>query len=190
MSMLTILGLLTLAGCGDGVGGENLNEGSCALDPVFQNNLGTGFNGAVDSITLQNDGKILVGGRFTQFQSATRFGMLRLESSGLADNAFNNLAVPTDSVFAIALDSDRSIYLGGSFASISGQSAAKIAKLSDSGQVDVSFASQMGSAPNGDVSALAVDGVHRLLVGGEFQLGVGRDSKSFAEVFVGRPGGQ
>jgi uncharacterized delta-60 repeat protein len=52
-------------------------------------NIGTGFNAAVTFIYLQNDGKILVGGTFTTYQSQTHNHLVRLNSDGSIDSTFN-----------------------------------------------------------------------------------------------------
>ncbi len=91
----------------------------------------------VNSIALQADGKVLVGGQFSGANSIggqTRNFIARLDStSGLADS-FNPNA--NGSVFSITLQPDGRIFVGGTFAgvnSIGGQTRNFIARLDPTG---------------------------------------------------------
>jgi uncharacterized delta-60 repeat protein len=58
------------------------------VDETF--NTGSGFNDIVQKIKIQNDGKILVAGRFTKYNNTTQNHLLRLNSDGSIDNTFNS----------------------------------------------------------------------------------------------------
>lgn len=76
-------------------------------------------NSEVSCIAVQTDGKILLGGSFTQLQpqgattQTARPYMARLNADGSLDMDFN--PAPNGSVLCIALQSDGGILLGGSF---------------------------------------------------------------------------
>jgi uncharacterized delta-60 repeat protein len=57
-------------------------------DTGFYTNLGTGFNGYLEigCISIQSDGKIVVGGAFTSLNGNTRNRLVRLNSDGTEDN--------------------------------------------------------------------------------------------------------
>lgn len=59
------------------------------IDNTFNNNIGLGFNYGVKSITLQTDGKILVGGIFTTFNGLPQNRLVRLNTDGTKDTSFN-----------------------------------------------------------------------------------------------------
>ncbi len=61
------------------------NDGS--IDNTF--NTGTGFNSYIESLDVQQDGKIVVGGLLNQFNGLSIKGMVRLNSNGSLDNTFN-----------------------------------------------------------------------------------------------------
>lgn len=66
------------------------------LDTTFASNIGTAFerlfgnNPVVSNISIQSDGKILVGGVFTSFNDVTSYGLVRLNPDGTRDFSFNN----------------------------------------------------------------------------------------------------
>src|SRR4029079_16659575 len=74
-----------------------------------------GANGAVNIIALQLDGKILVGGDFTQFNGRTRNRLTRLNSDGSLDPTINFGAGANGPVSSIVVQPDRKILIGGGF---------------------------------------------------------------------------
>ena len=62
-------------------------DGTQDLD--FNQNLGTGFpSNFVQSMDIQSDGKIVVGGEFSDFNELPAFGLIRLNSNGTRDTSF------------------------------------------------------------------------------------------------------
>ena len=92
-------------------------------------------NGAVRAVVVQPDGKILLGGDFTALSpnggaAVTRNRIARLNPDGTLDAAFNPNA--SDTVYAIAVQADGKILVGGDFngaSSIGGQTRNRIARL-------------------------------------------------------------
>ncbi|MGB3673355.1 MAG: delta-60 repeat domain-containing protein, partial [Candidatus Nanopelagicales bacterium] len=78
------------------------------LDPSF--NTGTGFSGnpsAPNTITVQSDGKIVVGGFFSGYQGEAASGLVRLNSDGSRDTTFDVGGAGVDgSVEAIVQEPD------------------------------------------------------------------------------------
>lgn len=87
------------------------------LDNTF--NPGTGFNGLVYPITIQGDGKIVVGGNFTSFNGTARNYIARLNANGSLDSLFGANTQFNDEVYSTALQSDGKIIVGGRFYIIS-----------------------------------------------------------------------
>lgn len=119
------------------------------LDTGFNNSSqGTvGVNLNAFSVTLQSDGKILVGGLFTTARGITKNGLLRLNSDGTLDNDFNvgssigvsvrfNIA---DTIYKFIPNSDGSIYIFGEFNTVRGVARNKVAKINSIGELDTSF---------------------------------------------------
>lgn len=114
---------------------------SGAPDPDFSFGRGPGF--AVRTVTLQRDGRILIGGCFTNvgewFPGVPRDHIARLNPDGSVDSTFNPGAGYANSgdgwVEAIALQTDGRILLGGRFSHVDGERRSNIARLGGSVQM-------------------------------------------------------
>ena len=111
------------------------------LDTTYTNGL-SGADGEVDTITVQSDGKILLGGNFTHFNGIACGHVARLDSGGVLDPSFaSGLAVANGQVLCLALQGDGSIILCGDFASVNGILRGQIARLDPDGTLDPAFGS-------------------------------------------------
>ena len=109
------------------------------LDMSFNPSL-TGLNDAVDAITVQPDGKILVSGSFSFIGGQSRYHFARLEPITGAADSFN--ADSAGQIIGITVQPDGKILLNGAFGYIGGQVRNRIARLDPvTGQAD-SFRSQ------------------------------------------------
>ncbi|MGI4869563.1 MAG: hypothetical protein ACRYFX_00110 [Janthinobacterium lividum] len=110
---------------------------------------GTGFNGDVNAVVLQPDGKVLVGGTFTTYNGApVPNGLVRLNPDGSLDTGFTSgLAGPTPKVHALALQVDGKIVVG-SAVQVAGSAGAAyssttgpvtLVRLNPNGSLDTSF---------------------------------------------------
>ena len=99
------------------------------LDTSFGNGL-AGANGAVRAITVQTDGKILIGGDFDKVNNETRRGIARLRSDGTLDPDFggNGLYGVEWHVSAIALQGESTI-IGGGFTYVNQVNQRSVARL-------------------------------------------------------------
>jgi uncharacterized delta-60 repeat protein len=119
-------------------------------------------NDLVLAITLQPDGKILVGGLFTSIGGQTRNRLARLDATTGLPDSFDPNANGT--VGSIALQSDGKILVGGGFTFIGTQTRHYVARLDPStGAVD-----SFDPNANQGVFALAVQADGKILVGGSF----------------------
>ncbi|MDX2306572.1 MAG: hypothetical protein NW226_27425 [Microscillaceae bacterium] len=128
-------------------------------------NIGTGFNNAVESLTLQTDGKILVGGRFTNYNGSTRNRLVRLNTDGSLETAFNLTGSSFDSdVYEVTLQVDGKILVGGNFFSYNGTSRRGIARINADGNLDTGF--NPGTGFDNTVYEISVQTDGKILVGG------------------------
>ncbi len=125
-----------------------------------------GFNPELDrrveAIAIQPDGKILVGGYFTEIEGEPRYRIARLNHDGSLDLSFNPFA--NGPILAIVVQPDGKILVGGSFTSIGGYLRNNIARLHPDGSLDLSFSLSANSWV--DTFAIQPDG--KILVGGRF----------------------
>jgi uncharacterized delta-60 repeat protein len=140
------------------------------VDTAFYTNLGTALGGTVSSITLQSDGKILVGGGFTTLNGITRNRLVRLNSDGTEDTAFyTNLGTGFNSTaFRMAIQSDGKILVGGFFTTLNGVTRNRLVRLNSDGTEDTAFYTNLGTGFNGGLRSIAIQSDGKILAGGDF----------------------
>ena len=140
--------------------------------------IGTGFDSDVDStIVIQSDGKILVGGSFTDYNGTPANYIIRLNSDGSVDTSFVTGTGFDSSVFSIAIQSDGKIVVGGYFWTYNGTSANKIIRLNSDGSRDTSFVTGTGIDGFQIVQSIAIQSDGAILVGGDFSSYNGTSAK-------------
>jgi uncharacterized delta-60 repeat protein len=144
-----------------GLGRLNANG---TLDTGFQPAVGGSYP-FVYPIALQSDGRIVVGGCFTNLNGQLRKGIARLNGDGTLDSAFNP---GTDGpVYALALQADGKILVAGNFRTLGGQPRAGLGRLNADGTLDSGFDPGVGgNYPY--VFTLAVQANGKILAGGTF----------------------
>lgn len=150
-----------------------LNEDG-TLDTTFQpGDLGGLTKWRSSAIALQSDGKIVVAGSFhDQFYNVVE-RVVRLNSNGSLDTAFTfdpNELMPFGKIYAIAVQSDDKIIVGGWARNSSGNI---IERLNVNGTLDTTFNTEFGS--EGTVYAIAVQTDKKILVGGRLYSNNGED---------------
>lgn len=162
------------------------------IDSSF--NAGDGADDVVRSITIDNNGKILVGGFFSTFSGAARPFLVRLNGNGSLDTTLQPIALgPTYALrFQLGLwanvvvQPDGKILIGGEFTTVNGTApqsnkAYGLARLNNDGTLDTSFvptgySMRMYFNDGGStgtyypVLALALDSQQRVLVGGRVRV--------------------
>jgi len=128
-----------------------------------------GFNPNVNDVvyasTVQPDGRMVVGGVFTQVSGSACVRLARMNPDGTLDSAFNANASADSAVMALAVQSaDGKLMVGGSFASLDGAARSYLGRLNSDGTLDTSFT----TGANGPVYAIAVQTDGKIVVGGNF----------------------
>ena len=136
-----------------------------SIDNTF--NIGIGFNNSVFVIKPQSDGKILVGGSFTEYNDFFYPYLIRLNSNGSIDETFNLGSSLNGTVYDIILQSDGKKIILGDFTTVNGNSHVRIVRLNDDGSVDNTFNS--GTGFNGTVYSGLLDEDKILAVGAFFE---------------------
>ncbi|MEO7976140.1 calcium-binding protein [Flavobacterium sp.] len=140
-----------------------LQNGS--IDTSF--NTGLGSDASIEVILVLPDGKILLGGRFNTFNGQPHSRLVRLNSDGSMDTGFTIGTGFDKNVYAMDLQSDGKIIVGGSFLIYNGISQKRILRLENNGILDSTFESGTGFS-NGDVRSILVQPDNRILIGGTF----------------------
>ena len=125
------------------------------------------FNDPINVITPLRDGKILVGGWFSQMDGEPTPPVVRLHSDGTEDTTFDNGNFAVDSsVFSIVEDEEGRLLVGGQFPGVEGVQPRNIARINANGTVDDGFALSLGA--DLWVEDIALDAEGRILIGGGF----------------------
>ncbi len=98
---------------------------------------------SVNRIAIQPDGKVLIAGYFQAAGKFARSGVARLNADGTIDTTFNPPSIygnPTSprfggNVFAVAVQSDGKILIGGDFTTVGGAARPGIARLNADGSI-------------------------------------------------------
>jgi len=125
-----------------------------------------GFNNTVNSIAIDSNGKIYVGGNFTSYNGTTANRIIRLNPDGTIDTGFTYGTGFDNNVLCIAINSSNKVYVGGQFTTYNGTSSNRIIRLNTDGSIDSAF--NIGSGFNNNVTAIAVDSSDKIYVGGIF----------------------
>jgi hypothetical protein len=99
------------------------------IDNTCLNNIGTGANGTINVIQLQQDGKILLGGTFNSFNGFAANNIIRLNVNCSIDSNFNLGTGFNSSVNDIFVMLDENILVGGDFTSFNGNPVKGLVKL-------------------------------------------------------------
>jgi uncharacterized delta-60 repeat protein len=144
----------------------NRIDSTGAYDATFT--MGTGPNNEVLAITTQPDGKILIGGFFSQYNGVLKRGFARLHPNGTLDTTFTHGGDgPQFGPDAIAVLPDGRIIVGGSFNSWNGDTnIKKVVRLHPNGMRDTTFFVSGTSSGNFQHVAVQADG--KYIFGGSF----------------------
>ena len=149
-----------------------------ALDTAF--GIGTGFNGPVHAVLALDDGRIVAGGSFSNFNALNVTNLVRLSATGLLDSSFQTGSGPDGEVFALAQAGGGRLALGGAFLNYAGTARAGFARILANGGLDTNF--NPGSGANAAVRAVAAQENSALIIGGDFTVVNGLPRNRIARV--------
>src|SRR5690625_1238720 len=136
-----------------------LPDGS--VDSSFGNGL-PGPNAPVETVAIDADGRILIGGAFTWVNGSARNRIARLHADGALDPTFGGERTGADgTVSAITSQNDGKMLISGNFHSVNDVDRRGIARLNEDGTLDSDFTPEQ----LGNVSAVALQRDGRVLVG-------------------------
>ena len=128
--------------------------------------IGSGFNSPVRSIASQSDGKVLVGGLFTEYSGSSQIKLIRLNSDGSKDTSFDIGSGFDSNVDSIEIQSDGKILVLGNFSTFTGSTQNNLIRLNSDGSKDSTF--DVGTGPNSLLWSGKLQSDGKILVGGAF----------------------
>ncbi len=134
------------------------------LDTSF--NPGLGANDSVRTIRIQSDGRILIGGLFTQYDGTTRNRIARLNPNGSLDSTFDPGPGANNAVYDIAVGNEGKLVVVGEFTMANGVTRNRITRMNPDGSVDPTI--NFGSGANGIVAAVELQPDGKIVIGGGF----------------------
>lgn len=128
--------------------------------------VGSAFNNTVSSLSLQPDGKVLVGWSFTSYSWFATNRIIRLTSTGERDTSFVAWSAFNNTVTTMAVQSDGKILVWWAFTTYSWTTTNRILRISATGSYDTSFV--IGSGFNNTVNTIVIQPDGKILVGWVF----------------------
>lgn len=144
---------------------SGMNDATFNIQDDCTYGSGRGFDGAVLSIAVQPDGKVLVGGGFEQYNGFEAKSLTRLNPDGTLDMTFQTGSGFDGRVNNIIIQEDGKIMVGGDFSTYNGSACGNIIRLNGDGSMDDTFNS--GAGFNGEVKSIVLT-EDQYLVGGNF----------------------
>ncbi len=123
--------------------------------------------GLVYALKVQADGKIVVGGEFTQIGGANRTRLARFNADGSLDATFTTPGGANNTIYDLAIQTNGNIVIGGAFLAVNGGNNGTrpyVARLLPDGATDTNFL----AAANNIVFAVERQADEKILLGGAF----------------------
>ena len=130
---------------------------------------GTGFNGGIYVISLQTDGKIIIGGGFGTYNEVVESSITRLHINGIKDLNFSSETGFDFWVYTVKRQVDGKIICGGEFTTYKGIAENRIIRFNTDGTKDTSFVTGIGFKGSfTDIRSIAIQPDGKILLGGNF----------------------
>jgi len=138
----------------------NLLSATFSVDSSFRPSP----RGSIQTLAIQPDGKILIGGSFSQVGNIPQNGLARLLPNGTLDSTFQAHPGSGSLITSIAILPDGKILIGGKFSKINNFPVASLARLLPDGTLDETFDAEVDDL----VQTLVVQPDGKILIGGWF----------------------
>ncbi|MCF8424704.1 MAG: hypothetical protein K9H41_10190, partial [Bacteroidia bacterium] len=142
-----------------------INAQTGKLDPTF-NTGGLGVSsGSVLTTQIQTDGKIILGGSFTAYNTtSTLTNIVRVTTTGTLDATFNSGFDNT--VNKVLIQPDGKLIVVGDFSKCNGSNRKGIARISTTGALESSSTFNPGNGPNNTVYDAALQSDGKIIIAG------------------------
>jgi hypothetical protein len=144
---------------------------------------GTGPGDSVRAIAVQLDGRIVIGGLFTNVNGASLNHIARLTAGGAVDGTFTPGLGFNDVVSTIAIQPDTRIVLGGQFTVCDGVTRHRLTRLNNDGTLDTMI--NFGDGADSFVAAVLIQTNGLIDLGGGFTHYDGQSRQHLARIYGG-----
>ena len=125
-----------------------------------------GCNGTVLVSAVQPNGRLLIGGEFSRYNYQPVSNIARLKKNGELDPSFYVGSGTNGKVYAIAVQEDGKVVIGGKFTAYNGNGCQNIARLNTDGSFDQTFKNVKADDV---VRKITIGADDKLLIGGDFK---------------------
>ncbi len=138
-----------------------------SLDESFD--PGNGANEEVMTVTLDPEGRVLLGGWFSSVNGTSSPGVARLLDDGAFDESFDVGVGANNVVDAVQVDSEGRLLLGGNFSRFGGDDRLRVARVQADGNLDTGFGFETATeGPNDEVLSMTETTTGQVLAAGWF----------------------
>ncbi|MDD4290046.1 MAG: delta-60 repeat domain-containing protein [Patescibacteria group bacterium] len=135
-------------------------------DTTLSENIYQGANNQIYIYTIQQDGKIIIGGDFSTYNGTSRNRIARLNSDGSLDTSFNPGSGLNNMIRSMCEQQDGKIIIGGDFTTYNGTSRNRIARLNSDGSLDASF--NIGNGVDNSIYNCSIQPDGKIIIVGDF----------------------
>lgn len=128
--------------------------------------IGTGFDLTAKGLALQTDGRVIVGGYWSDYNGTARNRIIRLEANGSVDATFVVGTGLDANPNQILLQADGNVVMGGNFTTYNGTTVGRVVRVSTTGALDTAYLANTGTGFDSTVEAMALVGTDIVYVGG------------------------
>lgn len=148
--------------------------------------LASSVRGQVKCLAVQPDGRILVGGNLFDVNGNGLGRLVRLLPDGSRDTSFDVGSGFNLKPWALHVQADGRIVVGGEFTTFRGAAAPGLVRLSSTGSLDAGFAANVGTGTTSPgspgVLTMAPQSDGRLIIGGNFDRFNGTSARGIARI--------
>ena len=128
-----------------------------SVDTTFK--VGTGVDVFVQHTAIQQDGKILIAGYFSDYNGIKINNMARLNTDGTLDDSFHPGTGPNNFIRDIRVQPNGQIIIAGEFTKVNEKTANQIARINSDGTLDTTFS--VGAGMDGSLKNIITLGIQK-----------------------------
>ena len=144
-----------------------------SLDPSYAGSASSGTFPTLGAFAMQPDGKVVIGGYFTNVSGGAQTNLARLNTNGTVDASFvpssqvRNALRSSAEFLSLAVQSDGKLLFGGYFRSSPPSVTRTLLRINSDGSLDTGFLTGL-TGPDNRVHALALQPDGKILIGGSY----------------------